>query len=124
MAPNGYGHEPDVLNSVAREMRAAATTMTTAATSNVSAPDAGVTSDAVGEALKRVVAASAGSGQALGDVAGRVDSAQGSYWSIENSNAGLMRLSQRGHLDFPDGQSGPLLDAPDRPNTSPTARRR
>lgn len=124
MPPNGFGHEPGVLNSVGRELRAAATTMNTAATSDVSAPDAGDSSAEVGEALKRVVAAGAASGQTLADVAGGVDSAKGAYANIDNTNAGLLELSKRGHIDFPKGQSGPLLDAPDRPTNSPTARRR
>ena len=122
--PDGFFFDEGVLTSVAEKMLSASSSVRDAISAEVGNVDAGVTSDAVAAALARVLVASDAAAETLTQVGYSVNASKGSYAHIENTNEGVVRMSDRGRFDFPQAEPGPLLNAPDRNPTLPPQGRR
>jgi hypothetical protein len=112
MSPKDFGFEPGTLPAIVGHLNAASSTLDTGIGGGPEVIDAGATSGMVGGTLKEITLATAAIGEAIDDISGKVDAADGSYADIENSNEGMLKLQK---LPPPStGNHGPLMDSPDR----------
>ncbi|MFI7121958.1 hypothetical protein [Amycolatopsis sp. NPDC049868] len=113
---NGFHSDAGALKKVSRELRSGVSSLDTLAGNMPDAVDAGFSSQAVGSALARVIQGCTALAQIGEDIAANVDTADGSYADIENTNAGAIRYQERRHEPGPDqrqqSQSTPFEESP------------
>jgi hypothetical protein len=82
----GVGWEPSALADIATELRTGAKDLGDVANSAPPAPDAGVSSEIVGQTLATLVTAGATAAAVLETTAGKISASLGAYESTEKSN--------------------------------------
>lgn len=97
---SGYSYTPDGLDSVVKQFRDAAAQLDNANNGAVEMVDAGASSEIVGSALAALLMSSIDTAQSIDNAAGLVDSANGSYGAVENTNQGAM--DKQFHDDMKD----------------------
>lgn len=108
-----FGYDAGALSRITASLRTATHQLDSATELKVSVVDAGFSSNIANEALARVQKAGVVLAQVIEDIAGKVDSADGSYADIENTAEGELRWHES---RLPGYDGGPLERAPSRPN--------
>jgi hypothetical protein len=100
---DGYGYDPAALTDIAGRLRATSDQLMQVASKQITAPDAGASSGAVGQALADLVGAAFGASAVVESSAENVHTANGSYSTTENNHKGeLSREMDKGMEDYPD----------------------
>ncbi|WP_116041979.1 hypothetical protein [Amycolatopsis palatopharyngis] len=94
MPDGGYSFETGALDDMASKLRDGAEALDQAATAQAEAPDAGASSPYVARALQALMTSTVAGAQALDDIAEKINVAQGSYHTIENTHEGAMEKQQ------------------------------
>lgn len=105
----GYSFDEEALGDIANKLRAGADQLSEANQSMVDLVDAGASSDIVGAAMADLLMASMRQADSMDLHAGRVNSAEGSYWDIENNAEGEIKKQEKqaggdepmGHRNIP-----------------------
>ncbi|MDV6011240.1 hypothetical protein [Haloechinothrix sp. LS1_15] len=94
MAGDGFSAEEHALRLTRDRLRLAADTLDRATGVEVSAVDAGMSSDIVADALARLQQVGIVLAQHMDNTADQVDAAEGSYAEIENTHEGKLRYEE------------------------------
>jgi hypothetical protein len=94
MADDGYSYETGALDSMAAELGGGADALDRAADAQAEAPDAGASSLHVARTLQALMTSTVAAARTLDDTAAKINAAQGSYHTIENTHEGAMEKQQ------------------------------
>ncbi|MFI7672072.1 hypothetical protein [Actinophytocola sp. NPDC049390] len=93
--PDGYSYEPAALDSIASQLKAAASSLDSATQGKVPDVDAGKSTNTVGARISVVHSAGIALAQFLDDSGHAVEVGHGNYADIENTNAGEFAATER-----------------------------
>lgn len=108
--PEGYSYEPETLEKITFELRAAAAQLDSAVQDPVRAPDAGVSSDIVGQGLADLIRMATAVTHVLHETETQVHEASGAYADIENTATNEILVRERYGIGPGDGLP---LDGPE-----------
>lgn len=125
---DGYSYEPEALRDITHELNVACSRLDTAIQQSVRAPDAGESSEVVGDGISDLIRMGTAMAHVLDEIAGKVHAASGAYADIENTAANQVRVESEygmgpgGHLPL-DGvdpaEINPNTAGADRPAYAP-----
>ncbi|TNC29172.1 hypothetical protein [Amycolatopsis alkalitolerans] len=112
MPDGGYSYDPNGLTQVAGHLTTACDHLTGAADTQITAPDAGASSDVVAQAISDLIGAAVGAASVAEQTGADVNTANGAYGAFENNEAGAtMRETQKGMAPYDEimqNYNGPL----------------
>jgi len=112
VSDGGYGYDPNGLTQVAGHLNAARDDLTTVASQEITAPDAGASSDVVAKAIADLVGAAVGAASVAEQTGANVNTANGAYGAFENNEAGAtLRETEKGmqpYTDLMQNYNGPM----------------
>ena len=113
----GYSYEPEALRDIKHELDVACSRLDGAVQESVRAPDAGESSEVVGDGISDVIRMGTAMAHVLDDIAGKVHTASGAYADIENTAANRVQVE----AEYGMGPGGHLpLDGVDPAEINPS----
>lgn len=91
----GYQYDEDALHNIKQQLNSASSRMDKAVQNSVRAPDAGQSSEVVGDGIADLIRMGTAMSHILDDVADKVHAANGAYDDIENTAKNKMRVARQ-----------------------------
>lgn len=96
MPDGGYSYDPNGLTQVAGHLTTARDHLAGVANTQITAPDAGASSDVVAKAISDLIGAAVGAASVAEQIGANVNTANGAYGAFENDGAGAkLRETQK-----------------------------
>ncbi|NKQ53903.1 hypothetical protein HFP15_13535 [Amycolatopsis sp. K13G38] len=108
MPDAGYSYDPNGLTQVNADLGAARDELAAVGNQQITAPDAGASSDVVANAIAGLIGAAVGAASLAEEIGGNVNIANGAYGAYENNQAGATLREQ----EEVQGDNAPIATGP------------